>query len=241
VQLQYLIINQDERQDKIGFYIDSQVPCTEKLRERVNAVLAALHCGIQPRLTDEGTGATYIMRDSRNKHPLAVFKPKDEEAFAPQNPRGYVGQENSVGLRQGVLSSQQAAREVAAFLMDHENFSGVPETTLVHAKHPKFVKVREGTSEKIVWKIGAFQAFVQTKDTAGDFAPQVFGVADVHRIGILDIRLVNLDRNDGNVLVRHGRGSSKYELIPIDHGLSLPDRLEVYTDDLTWMSWPPVK
>ena len=54
----------------------------------------------------------------------------------------------------------------------------------------------------VVWKIGAFQAFIETKDTAGNFAPQVFPDSDVHRIGILDIRIINLDRNDGNLLVR---------------------------------------
>ena len=51
---------------------------------------------------------------------------------------------------------------------------------------------------------------------------------------------MNLDRNDGNLLVRSCRTNTgtKYELIPIDHGLSLPDRLEVYADDVAWMSWP---
>ena len=29
-----------------------------------------------------------------------------------------------------------------------------------------------------------------------------FPVADVHRIGILDIRLMNMDRHGGNILVR---------------------------------------
>lgn len=240
VELQYLIIDQGHEHEhkgkkcSIGLYVDSQVPCTHGLRERVHASLAALLSGIQPRLTDEGTGATYMLRDTSNRHTVAVFKPKDEEAFAPQNPRGYIGPENSTGLRHGVLSSQQAAREVAAYLLDHDKFAGVPETTLVHSKHPKFVQVRG----KVVWKIGAFQAFIETKDTASNFAPQVFGTADVHRIGILDVRIVNLDRNDGNVLVKHGRGSQRYELVPIDHGLSMPDRLEVYTDDIAWMSWP---
>jgi len=235
VELQYLIIDPGHDGDNnIGLYVDPQVPCTATLRNRVTACLGALLHGIQPRLTDDGTGATYMMREASNRHILAVFKPKDEEAFAPQNPRGFRNAENSTGLRQGVFSTQQASREVAADLLDYGKFAGVPETTLVHAKHPKFVEV-EG---KVVWKIGALQSFVDTIDTAGNFAPQVFSVSDVHRIGILDIRIVNLDRNDGNILVKHPRGSSRYELIPIDHGLSLPDRLEVYTDDVAWMNWP---
>lgn len=120
-ELQYLIIDQgaDEKQvrrsltqveAKIGLYVDAQVPCTQLLRERVLACLGAMMSGIQPRLTDDGTGATYMLRNSLNSAPMAVFKPKDEEAFAPQNPRGYVGAENTPGLRQGVLSTQQAAR-----------------------------------------------------------------------------------------------------------------------------------
>lgn len=255
VELQYLIIDQgsdipraddqgsrSRAQDgKIGLYVDAQVPFTNELRDRVHACLGAMLSGIQPRLTDEGTGATYMLKDTTASHCLAVFKPKDEEAFAPQNPRGYVGKEDTPGLRSGVLSTQQAAREVAAYLLDHDKFANVPETTLCHAKHPKFSKVKgKNGGDKTVWKIGAFQAFVEAKDTTGNFAPQVFATEHVHRIAILDIRIVNLDRNDGNLLVRC-RTRGQYELVPIDHGLSLPDRLEVYTDDIAWMGWPQVQ
>eukprot|EP00927_Polykrikos_kofoidii_P053952 TRINITY_DN48464_c0_g1_i1.p1 TRINITY_DN48464_c0_g1~~TRINITY_DN48464_c0_g1_i1.p1 ORF type:complete len:1206 (+),score=208.96 TRINITY_DN48464_c0_g1_i1:125-3742(+) len=239
VELRYLIIDHGHggaTSNGIGLYVDCQVPCTQSLRKRVEASLAAMLTGIQPRLTEDGTGATYMLKDPSNRHVLAVVKPKDEEAFAPQNPRGYVGQENSIGLRNGVYSTQQAAREVAAFIVDHGRFAGVPDTALVHCRHPKFVKA----NNKVVWKIAAFQTFVDVNDTAGNFAPQVFAVPCVHRIGILDIRIVNLDRNDGNLLIRRSRSShhQRYELVPIDHGLSMPDRLEVYTDDIAWMSWP---
>ncbi|CAK9066357.1 unnamed protein product [Durusdinium trenchii] len=67
----------------------------------------------------------------------------------------------------------------------------------------------------------------------------MFSVPSVHAIGILDVRLVNLDRNDGNLLVAIENRRPK--LIPIDHGLSLPDRLEVYTCDLVWMEWPQAR
>merc|ERR1712072_948451 len=56
-----------------------------------------------------------------------------------------------------------------------------------------------------------------------------------------------MDRNDGNILVRRRssaervQGSSKYALIPIDHGLTLPDRLEIIEEDICWMSWPQAK
>jgi len=49
----------------------------------------------------------------------------------------------------------------------------------------------------------------------------MFEIEEVHKIGILDVRILNADRNDENMLVKKNNG--KFELIPIDHGLSLPD------------------
>lgn len=240
-ELQYLIINHAAEKSKtaqardIGLYTAHQVPTPQTLQDLVAVITDALQGGIKPSLTDDGTGATYMLRGASSPKPLAVFKPKDEEAFAPNNPRGYQGKENSVGLRPGILSTQQAAREVAAFLLDHKNYAGVPQTTLVHAKHEKFVNPDKS---KVEWKVGAFQEFVNSCGTSGDFGMSVFSVSSVHRIGILDVRIINLDRNDGNLLVTE---SKRPRLIPIDHGLSLPDRLEVYTSDVVWMDWPQAK
>lgn len=61
-----------------------------------------------------------------------------------------------------------------------------------------------------------------------------------HRISIMDMRLLNRDRNDENLLVK--KTSSKgMELIPIDHGCSLPDTFEVNWHDWAWLSWPQTK
>jgi len=237
--IQYLVLRQEGDHGKsagnVGMYRDEQVPTSKELVDLVDQISDAMVGGIKPLLADDGTGATYMLRGPSQSKPLAVFKPKDEEAFAPNNPRGYAGKENSVGLRPGVLSTQQAAREVAAFLLDHKHFAGVPQTTLVHAKHEKFVNPDK---HKVDWKIGAFQEFVNSRGTSGDYGMSVFSVSAVHRIGILDVRIVNLDRNDGNLLVSEGK---RPKLIPIDHGLSLPDRLEVYSSDVVWMDWPQAK
>ena len=48
-----------------------------------------------------------------------------------------------------------------------------------------------------------------------------------------------MDRNSCNVLVRHG--NSGVELVPIDHGLSLPDLLKIAEYDLMWMGWGLLK
>lgn len=238
-EIQFVLLDQGDRMDSeakdIGMYRDEQVPTRSSLLELVNEISDAMRTGIKPKLTEDGTGATYMLRGASSGKTLAVFKPKDEEAFAPNNPRGYVAEENSPSLRQGVCSTQQAAREVAAYLLDHKQFAGVPPTTMVHAKHPSFVN----PNKKVAWKIGAFQEFVHSQGTCGDYGRQMFSVPSVHAIGILDVRLVNLDRNDGNLLVAIENRRPK--LIPIDHGLSLPDRLEVYTCDLVWMEWPQAR
>ncbi|CAE7212562.1 PI4KG4, partial [Symbiodinium sp. CCMP2592] len=235
-ELQYLIINHGAERNKTaqdtGIYISQQVPTPQGLKDLVEEISDALLGGIKPSITDDGTGATYKLHGPSSPKPLAVFKPKDEEAFAPNNPRGYQGKENSVGMRPGILSTQQAVREVAACLLDHKSYAGVPPTTLVHAKHEEFVNPDKS---KVEWKVGAFQEFVNSCGTCGDMGNSVFSVSDVHRIGILDVRIINLDRNDGNLLVTD---RTRPKLIPIDHGLSLPDRLEAYTSHVVWMDWP---
>merc|ERR1719352_1523816 len=79
-------------------------------------------------------------------------------------------------------------------------------------------------------------------------SPTQFMVQDCHRIGVLDVRIINMDRNDGNILIvktkqRQDRPekSSRYSLVPIDHGLSFPDRLEVAEEDIVWMGWKQAK
>ena len=58
--------------------------------------------------------------------------------------------------------------------------------------------------------------------------PSSFSVADVHRIGILDIRLMNMDRHGGNILVRR---SSAAGLVPssLNVQVDLCLALNVYT------------
>lgn len=68
----------------------------------------------------------------------------------------------------------------------------------------------------------------------------MFGVEEVHKIAILDMRLGNCDRNGGNILVKRvpGEGAPHYQLIPIDHGYCLPS---TFADiNFEWMYWSQV-
>ena len=63
----------------------------------------------------------------------------------------------------------------------------------------------------------------------GNLGSHQFDVSEVHKIAILDLRILNCDRNEANILVvkkltsGHKGTHRTTSLIPIDHGLSFPD------------------
>lgn len=61
--------------------------CNKRIRKAIEHIRQAFNNGLKPKLTDEGTSGTYEMRGIE-KQKVAVFKPIDEEPFAPNNPRG---------------------------------------------------------------------------------------------------------------------------------------------------------
>ena len=73
-----------------------------------------------------------------------------------------------------------------------------------------------------------------------NYSPDLFSIEEIHKIAILDLRILNLDRNSENILVKTKiiNGKKQYKLIPIDHGLSIPDNLSINSYDLCWLSFP---
>jgi len=103
-------------------------------------------------------------------------------------------------------------------------------------------------------KIGSFQEFVRHDAIVEDLSPSLFSKKQVQKIALLDLRLLNSDRNGGNILVRKralghstprgstGSGVYEYELVPIDHGYCLPETICI--DDslnLCWFEWRQVR
>lgn len=203
----------------------------------VDKALQGMQKGIIPKLEELSTGGTYRLF-GHNCEPVAILKPADEEAYAPRNPHTYVGGSNSPGLVAGVYSTQGAAREVAAFALDG-GFAGVPRTCHAHAKHLAL----NNPHGLAAWKSASLQQFVPSHGHSGDFAPSFYSKNAVHRVAILDVRLVNLDRNEGNLLVvgdTPPSATSPSGLAPIDHGLCLPDMVGATIENIVWMSWPQV-
>ena len=84
---------------------------------------------------------------------------------------------------------------------------------------------------------------MNNKGPVENYSWDLFDSDEVHKIGILDLRILNLDRNNCNILVVQtspGAPLSKenLRLVPIDHGLSIPDTLSVCSYELAWLSFP---
>ena len=94
-------------------------------------------------------------------------------------------------------------------------------------------------------KYGSLQLLSKNNGEIGDYGCSKFRVDDVQNIAALDLRILNCDRNEGNILVHIKKplkgGSAHYKLIPIDHGLSFPDNLNIAEFEIVWFDWPQVK
>eukprot|EP00457_Paulinella_chromatophora_P001038 gb/GEZN01001040.1/.p1 GENE.gb/GEZN01001040.1/~~gb/GEZN01001040.1/.p1 ORF type:complete len:937 (+),score=63.25 gb/GEZN01001040.1/:373-3183(+) len=211
----------------------------------------------------DGLNGAYLCRDSDGGK--WVFKPLDEEGYKrpeelEEDEREetlhevivFDGQIHKLALRRGVIHGDTVKKEEAAFSLD-DGFAGVPRTFTAHIQ----LENDKGESEL---KYGSLQEYVEHVGSAEEMGPNFFNTEDVHRIGVLDIRLLNLDRHLGNLLVVPSRetppaltglgsdGSKTdnqsrggYRLIPIDHGFILPDFRHTGDVNLEWLHWKQCK
>lgn len=214
------------------------------VRRLVKSVVRGLKAMQEPERACTGLGGTYFFVNELGRK-VGIMKPCDEEPLAPNNPKDFVGRAlGEPGLKPTVRVGEAAIREVAAYLLDHDHFAKVPSTVLVKMSHPIFNHTEPNPSAKL----GSLQEFVSHHCDTSEMGSSRFGTSDVHRIGILDIRLYNTDRHAGNLLVKHSKGSSanlsalarleenQLQLIPIDHGFCLPEALE--PPYFEWLHWP---
>lgn len=209
------------------------------VRALVVEVAIAMGSGVNPEPASSGLGGAYFLR-AQNGDTIAVAKPIDEEPLAFNNPKGLAGRMlGQPGMKCSIRIGETGMRESAAYVLDHDGFAGVPPTALVRFSHVRFNLNNSRSDSTTIYKIASLQRYVNHDSDAGDLGPSSFSVTSVHHIGILDVRLMNLDRHAGNILVRHGPESyagGTAELVPIDHGFCLPESL----DDpyFEWLHWP---
>ncbi|KAK7273269.1 hypothetical protein RIF29_14318 [Crotalaria pallida] len=214
------------------------------IKQLVKDIMTAIKVGIEPIPIQSGLGGAYYFRNSDGEN-VAIVKPTDEAPYAPNNPKGFVGKAlGQPGLKRSVRVGETGFREVAAYLLDHNHFANVPCTALVKVRHSIFnvndrVNGNMHHNKTQISKIASLQKFIPHDFDASDHGTSSFPVSAVHKIGILDIRILNTDRHAGNLLVRKLEGFGRFdqvELFPIDHGLCLPESLE--DPYFEWIHWP---
>jgi len=169
-------------------------------------------------LCNQGIGGTYFISNEDGEK-IAVFKPTDEEPGAAGNPKAPTP---APLLPPGGGS----IREVAAYLVD-QGFAGVPETFYVSGiQHPAFNNI----------KSGSLQRYIPDTEDSSEFSSSRYSISDVQKIGILDIRLYNMDRNSENLLIQNPKNP---KLIPIDHTYVLPPALSFLWFE--WLHWKQAK
>mmetsp|Transcript_17295 Transcript_17295/g.19670 ORF Transcript_17295/g.19670 Transcript_17295/m.19670 type:complete len:738 (-) Transcript_17295:655-2868(-) len=181
------------------------------------------------------TGRSYSAppknRVKREESKFAVFKPEDEETGARR--QLHLGDKNPE--RAGMVIGGGAKRERAAYVLDklYFGFSQVPTTVLM--------KLPESGQLDFKGKRGSLQQYCPNQGSADENPMLVSKCSSdqVHRIGILDLRIFNTDRHGGNILCQLYRSDEqdKIRLIPIDHALSLPDYRFLSEAYFDWVYW----
>lgn len=201
----------------------------QKPQPLIHNINDAMKKGVHPILITKGLSGAYFMRN-KEREIVGVFKPFDEEIFAPNNPIGPQMQ-GALGQRAaypGIRVGEGVFREVAAFLVDQFfGFGIVPKTYFAKFTHPVFFLAREqiGSRKIAKTKMGSFQEFIAGFTSLSDQRIQNVDVIELQLLACLDVIIGNLDRNTGNILINEGK------IAAIDHGLCFSDLPE---DLCTW-------
>mmetsp|Transcript_26321 Transcript_26321/g.66180 ORF Transcript_26321/g.66180 Transcript_26321/m.66180 type:complete len:401 (+) Transcript_26321:213-1415(+) len=207
--------------------------------ELLELVHQGLEAGVRPTLCSEGIGGTYFLK-SPSGETLGVYKPRDEEPGAINNPKSGMVPERS--LPGDVPAETGYLRELAAYVLD-KSFAGVPLTGLASLKFPE--DELKGPSSPSLdnhvlrgSKFGSLQQFVPHLCNSDELGSGLFPVDNVHKIALLDVRVMNTDRHGGNMLVV--KDKEAHNLVPIDHAFCLPESMSkpVWFE---WMGWSQTK
>lgn len=123
---------------------------------------------------------SYFIRDEEGAN-VAVFKPEDEEPLAINNPKGGGSSADALGsgLRRGIKPGEGAVREVAAFLLDHDHFAGVPPTAMVTCLQRRPSADIGGAVSLKDAKLGSLQQFVNADGDCEERGSSIFAVSEV--------------------------------------------------------------
>lgn len=148
-------------------------------------------------------------------------------------------------LRAGLESGGGTKREIAAYAIDSYRGTlsvGVPFTTVatttatLSGVRPLTNDVARSLVDVDDEGSGSLQKYVKHVCSSDDVGPSLLRKRDVHKLGIFDLCIFNLDRHGGNILVTADR-----RIVPIDHALCLPPFYQLDEPEFSWMWWPQCK
>lgn len=170
---------------------------------------------------EEGVGGVYTVQSRTSGQKLAIFKPAEEERF----------------VREGLQPGEGAIREEVAYVLDSRmnGFSGVPPTAVARINLSGAVRSQKGAVQRFMSSHkGSMEGFGMPRDIV---KAEKFVLAEqVHRIGLLDIRMFNTDRHSGNILLIGEK--APYTMVPIDHGCILPSWFHLSEARFDWLQYP---
>ncbi len=184
----------------------------------------ALRDGVKPKRVSIGASGVYFLMDRLGRQ-IGVFKPAELEVNRPEN--------SSSRILSSFKFTPETCyqRERAVYLLDREHFASVPHTITVRLPRSGFQN--DVLSEHLdPFVTGSFQVFIHETSHFEDVREKDFDPHEIHKIAILDIRILNADRHTENLLA-----NTQQILYPIDHGFCLLDnaaQLKFYA----WMEQP---
>ncbi|EFO18641.2 phosphatidylinositol 3 [Loa loa] len=214
----------------------------EDFVENLNDCLEAFQSNIHPILIPSGSSGSYFVRNLQGRH-IGVFKPKDEEPFAENNPKWPKFLQRFLCFccygRSCLIPLNGYLSEVAASLVDERlQLFIVPKTRIVKMTSPAFFYPRRCcTASDVYPKIGSYQLFVHGYKPAYDVVPGwelISGTNDpltsierkrflvlFQKMCVLDYVIRNTDRTMDNWLIRY-IPDEILDIAAIDHGLAFP-------------------
>jgi len=206
-----------------------------EIKSLIEKVNGGLRAGNDPMRAPDGTSGVYFLFDDMGNK-CAIFKPHDEEQNAPNNPHGYISPLFSNCMNRDIPSGSQSLRELASSMVDPR--FRIPLVCIVKMKNVSehMFNMNQGQQHKKL-RTGSLHTFV--KSTCTRWNPDDIPVNEVHKMGVLDMLILNTDRNENNILVRDGFDGKITWCI--DQGLAFPNRMCFYEFDFEWYHWPQTK
>ncbi|KAG6602943.1 Phosphatidylinositol Kinase (PIK-E3) [Phytophthora cinnamomi] len=221
--------NTRTEQPAISIEVLKPSTCTGSREYAVEMALLAnqVHTGLQARVApvpiEDCTGGVYYLR-TKNRRLTAVFKPADEEAYAPNNPKQFHKPEQSSsvsGMRHGISpdfhyqASEAPHRKTGALqaYIPHRDTADDIGTTLF--------------STADVHAIAVLDIRLANQDRHGG--------------NILVVEPATTVTQTGSVVVTKSLAGKKVSLVPIDHGACLPRVSALSETSFMWVLWPQAK